>query len=404
MAQFLCRFLTENNKVVEEVIQASERAELMTVLREKGYRIIKVEEQRRSMSEIEIGARRISKKALTLFCRQMATMLTSGIPMAKCFDVIGSQSDEKVFKELMVELTNDVMSGSSLSAAMEKHPDDFPEMLVEMVKIGEVTGDLDGVLLRMAEQYEKNEKINQRIKGALTYPIVVVIVAIAACVFMLIKVIPSFVDVFNSLGSDLPTLTRLLLSLSDFLVNKWYIVLLILPIAVLLLIRFFRWKPVRYFIDKMKITLRLFRIPMQKLVGSRFARAMYTLVSSGVPIVQALEYSKKNVLNLYVEEAIDKIILGIRQGKSLAAQMGETGIFPKLLVSMLAVGESSGDLEGMLAKSADYFDDETAATIEQLMTILEPIMIVIVGILIGVLVIALYSPMFEAINAMQGAM
>ncbi len=404
MAQFLCRFLTENNKVVEEVIQASERAELMTVLREKGYRIIKVEEQRRRMSEIEIGARRISKKALTLFCRQMATMLTSGIPMAKCFDVIGSQSDEKVFKELMVELTNDVMSGSSLSAAMEKHPDDFPEMLVEMVKIGEVTGDLDGVLLRMAEQYEKNEKINQRIKGALTYPIVVVIVAIAACVFMLIKVIPSFVDVFNSLGSDLPRLTKLLLSLSDFLVNKWYIVLLILPIAVLLLIRFFRWKPVRYFIDKMKITLRLFRIPMQKLVGSRFARAMYTLVSSGVPIVQALEYSKKNVLNLYVEEAIDKIILGIRQGKSLAAQMGETGIFPKLLVSMLAVGESSGDLEGMLAKSADYFDDETAATIEQLMTILEPIMIVIVGILIGVLVIALYSPMFEAINAMQGAM
>ncbi len=403
MAQFLCRFMTDKNKVVEEKIQASEKDELIKVLREKGYRIIKVEEIRTRTLDMEIGSKHIKKKSLTLFCRQMATMLTSGIPMVKCFDIVGSQAEDKVFEGLMVDLANDVMSGSSLSAAMSKHPDDFPEMLTEMVKIGEVTGDLDGVLLRMAEQYEQNAKISSKIKSALTYPIVVMLVAIAACVFMLVEVVPQFVDVFNSLDAELPKLTQLLLDTSEFITTKWYVILLLGPFVVLLLIRFFRIEKVRYFFDKLKLSIRGLRGPMKKLVSARFARTLYTLISSGVPIVQALEYSKKNVLNLYVEENIDKIIVGIRQGKSLAGQMAETEVFPKLLISMLSVGENSGDLEGMLSKSADYFDDELTSTIEQLMTIIEPLMIVVVGLIIGVLVVALYSPMFGAINAMQGS-
>ena len=181
MPQFQCRFITENNKVIEETITASERDELIGALREKGYRIIHVDEVRNKLADINIGSRHIKKKSLTLFCRQMATMLTSGIPMVKCFDIISAQTDDKVLKVLMNELTNDVMAGSSLSAAMEKHPDDFPEMLSEMVRIGEVTGDLNGVLLRMAEQYERDAKISQKIKSSLAYPIVVLIVAIVAC-------------------------------------------------------------------------------------------------------------------------------------------------------------------------------------------------------------------------------
>lgn len=331
MAQYLCRFMNEKNQVVEEKIQASEREELINVLREKGYRVIRVEEIKARSLNITLGDGHIKKKSLTLFCRQMATMLTSGIPMVKCFDIVGSQSDDKAFKNLMVDLTNDVMSGSSLSAAMRKHPDDFPEMLVEMVKIGEVTGDLDGVLLRMAEQYEQNAKINSKIKSALTYPIVVMIVAILACIFMLIEVVPQFVDVFNSLDTDLPPLTQALLDISRFLTEKWYLVLLGAPIVVLLLIRFFKIKKVRYALDKFKLTVGGLKGPMQKLTSARFARTLYTLISSGVPIVQALEYSKKNVLNLYVEENIDRIIVGIRQGKSLAGQMAECDVFPKLL-------------------------------------------------------------------------
>ena len=403
MPQFHCRFIAENNKVIEETVTASEREELIGVLRDKGYRIIRVDEIRNKFTDINIGSRHIKKKSLTLFCRQMSTMLTSGIPMVKCFDIISNQTDDKVLKVLMNDLMNDVMAGSSLSAAMEKHPNDFPEMLSEMVRIGEVTGDLNGVLLRMAEQYERDAKITQKIKGALTYPIVVMIVAIAACVFMLIAVVPSFVDVFASLDTELPGLTKMLLAVSDFITNKWYVLVLLIPIAVILLIRFFRIRQVRYFIDKTKITLKGIKGPMQKLTSARFARTLFTLISSGVPIVQSLEYSKRNVHNLYVEENIDKIALGIRQGKSLAGQMGESTVFPKLLVSMLSVGESSGDLEGMLSKSADYFDDETAAAVDQLMTILEPLMIVVVGLLIGVIVLALYSPMFGAITAMQGA-
>lgn len=395
--------MTDRNQVREETVHASGREELTNIMRERGCRIIHIEDIREKTGDIVLWQPHLKKKSLTLFCRQLSTMLTSGIPMVKCFEVIESQSEDKVLKSLMVDLTNDVLAGSSLSAAMDKHPNDFPEMLTEMVRIGEVTGDLNGVLLRMAEQYEKDAKVNRKIKGALTYPIVVVIVAIAACVFMLVKVVPSFVDVFDSLNTELPALTKMLLSVSEFLTKKWYIAVLLVPIVVILIIRFFHLKNVKRFVDKMKVTMKGFRGPMQKLTASRFARTLFTLIASGVPIVQALEYTKRNVLNLYVEENIDKIILGIRQGKSLAGQMSETDAFPKLLVSMLAVGESSGDLEGMLKKSADYFDDETTAAVEQLTTIIEPVMIVIVGLLIGVLVIALYAPMFGAISAMQGA-
>lgn len=403
MAQYVCRYLTEKQNVVERTLQAASREEAIESLRDKGYRIIKVEEAGGGLANLTLGRKHVTKKTLTLFCRQMATMLTSGIPMVTCFDVVASQSEDKVFKKLMTELTGDVKSGCSLSTAMEKHPDDFPEMLTEMVKIGEVTGDLSGVLTRMAEQYERDAKITQKIRGALTYPIVVLCVAVAACIFMLIKVVPSFVDVFKSLDTELPKLTQLLLNVSNFLVHRWYVILLVAPIAVILLIRFFRLRRVRYAVDRAKISVKGLRGPMRKLTSARFARTLYTLISSGVPIIQALEYSKRNVLNLYVEDNVDRIITGIRQGKSLAAQMGETTVFPKLLVSMISVGESSGNLEGMLSKSADYFDDETTAAVEQLMTVIEPVMIVLVGLLIGVIVLALYSPMFGAITAMQSA-
>ncbi len=403
MAQFRCRFMTENNRVTEETFNAASKEELTDILREKGYRVIRMDEVRRGVGSIEIGRKHINKKELTLFCRQMATMITSGIPMVKCFEVVASQSDNRILKKLMQDLGSSVMSGSSLSSAMAKYPDDFPEMLTEMIKIGEVTGDLSGVLTRMAEQYERDGKITQKIKSALAYPIAVLVVAIAACVFMLVKVVPSFVDVFKSLNTDLPALTQMLLGVSTFLTKRWYVVLLLCPIVVILLARFFRLRSVRFFMDKCKVSLRGIRGPVRKLVAARFARTLYTLISSGVPIVQALEYAKKNVLNLYVEENVDKLITGIRQGKSLAPQMAECPVFPKMLISMLSVGESSGDLEGMLSKSADYFDEETTAAVDQLMTIVEPLMIVVVGLLIGVIVLALYSPMFGAISAMQGA-
>ena len=402
MAQFACRYMNASNQIVSEVITADDQNELNSILRERGYRVIKIEEvNKKSVWNMDIGPSHMQKKSVTLFCRQMATMLTSGIPMAKCFDIVGSQSDDKIMKQRMTDLTNDVMAGSTLSAAMEKYPDDFPGMLTEMIKVGEVTGDLDGVLNRMADQYEKSEKINQKVKGALTYPIVVMIVAIVACIFMIIKVVPGFQDVFASLDSELPALTQALLDMSDFLTTKWYVVILVAPVIVILLIRVFKIPQVRSFFDKLKLSLSLIRQPMLKLTASRFARTLHTLISSGVPIVQALEYTKKSVANLYVEEEIDKIALGIRQGKSLSGQMADSPVFPSLLVSMLSVGENSGDLEGMLSKSADYFDDETAATIEQLTTILEPVMIVVVGLMVGVMVIALYAPMFESITAIQ---
>ena len=395
--------MNDKSQVKEETIHATDRDDLNGMMRERGFRVIRIEEIKDSPANIDIFKKKLSKKSLTLFCRQLSTMLTAGIPMVKCFEVLEAQTDDKLLKERLVSLQNDVLSGSSLSMAMSKFPNDFPDMLAEMVRVGEVTGDLNGVLLRMAEQYEKDGKVASKVKGALTYPLVVVFVAIAACVFMLIKVVPSFVDIFDSLNTDLPLATQILLDVSNFLTEKWYIALLLVPVIVILLIFLFRTKSVKYTVDKLKVTMKGISGPLQKLAASRFARTLYTLITSGVPIVQALGYTKRNVQNTYMEEHIDKMIVGVRQGKAMSSMMAESNAFPKILVSMLAVGESSGDLEGMLKKSAEYFDDEASAAVEQLTTIIEPIMIVIVGLLIGALVISLYAPMFGAISAIQGS-
>ncbi len=403
MAQFRCRYMTERGSVKEETIQSSSKDELVASLRGRGYKVINVEEVRSSVLNMKIGSKHLSKKSITLFCRQMSTLLVSGIPMVKCFDIVASQSKEALFKEIMANLSAEVQSGASLSDAMEKQEGQFPEMLIEMVKVGEITGDFSGIMNKMADQYERDAKTRQKIKGALTYPIVLIIIAIGACVFMLIKIVPSFVDVFNSLGSELPALTAGLLKLSTFITKRWYVLVLIIPIIVVALIRVLKMKSVVYQIDKLKLTMPGIRDPMQKLMSSRFARTLYTLISSGVPIVQALEYTKNNVLNAYANQYIDQVILGISQGRGFADVMEECPIFPQLLTSMISVGESSGNLESMLSKTADYFDEETDSAISQLMTLIEPVMIVLVGLLIGVIVMALYAPMFGAITAMQNS-
>lgn len=404
MAEFLCRVMTEDGRVVEEKFSAETKADLMLAFQARNYRPVRIEEETKNFANTPLGSKKLKLRAVILFCRQMSTLLRSGVPLVKCFDIIASQVDDKLLKKVMGELSDEVQAGALMSTAMEKQGDVFPEMLIKMVEVGEVTGDLTQIMERMANQYESDSRLKKKVRGALTYPIVLISIALIACVFMLIVVVPRFVDIFEQLNTDLPVLTKILLSISNFIVHRWYVLLLTVPLIVIALIRFFHTPKVTRWVDEKKLTMRPICTPMQKLMCAQLARTLHTLLTCGVTIVRALEYTNRNIKNTLANEYIDKIIIGVRKGKGISAQLAEYPIFPKLLVSMVSIGEASGNLEEMLSKTADYYDEEMEAAISQLTTMIEPIMILLVGLLIGGIVIALYAPMFGAISAMSSSL
>lgn len=404
MAQFHCRLMVDDGRIIEEVFQADSKADLLIAFKSRGYRPIQINEQKQTLATKSLGSNKLKLKSLILFCRQMSTLLRSGVPLVKCFEIIASQTDDKLLKKAMDELSGDVQSGAVLSTAMTKQSSRFPDMLIKMVEVGEVTGDITTILERMASQYESDSRINRKVRGAMTYPIVLVSIALAACVFMLISIVPRFVDVFESLNTELPLLTRMLLAVSNFMIHRWYVLALVVPMIICGLIRLFKAPKIKRWIDVKKLSIKLIRAPMQKIMCAQLARTLHTLISSGVPIVQAMGYMNRNIKNVYANECIDQVIVGIQQGKGIAVQLSEYPIFPKLLVSMISIGEASGNLEEMLSKTADYFDEEMDAAISQITSLLEPLMILIVGILIGGIVMALYAPMFGVISAMSGGM
>lgn len=396
--------MTEDGKVVEEKFSADSKTDLLMAFQNRGYRLIEMEEERKGFGSTPLGPKKLKLKSLILFCRQMATLLRSGVPLVKCFDIISSQVEDKLLKQVMSELSDEVQSGAVLSKAMEQQGDMFPEMLIKMVEVGELTGDLTNIMDRMASRYEGDSRLKKKVRGALTYPIVLIAIALIACVFMLIVVVPQFVDIFEQLDTELPVMTKVLLAMSDFVVHRWYVLVLVLPIIVLAVIRLLHTEKVARWIDEKKLTLRVIRTPMQKLMCAQMSRTLYTLISCGVTITQALKYTNRSINNRLANECIDKVIVGIRQGKGIASQLAEYPIFPKLMVSMISIGEASGNLEDMLSKTADYYDEETESAIAQLNSVIEPVMILIVGILIGGVVMALYAPMFGAISAMSATL
>lgn len=403
MAQFHCRVMTEGGTILEEVFQAESKEELISSFFSRKYIPIEVQQVKQNPGNIVIGHKKLKLKSLVLFCRQMSTLLRSGVPLVRCFDIIASQTDDKLFKSILSQLSAAVQSGSVLSVAIAAQGDAFPPMLSRMVEVGEVTGDLSGIMERMALQYESDSRIRKKIRGAATYPIALCAIAFGACIFMLIAVVPRFVEIFESLNTELPLMTRILLTCSNFLTQQWYIAILVIPLLFVGLFKLYHTPKVTNWVDKKKLTARGIKIPMQKLMCAQFARTLHTLIACGVPIVQAMDYTNQNIDNTFANAALREIIVGLQKGKGISEQMSQFSIFPKLLVSMISIGEVSGNLEDMLSKSADYYDEELDSAISQLTSLLEPLMILVVGLMIGAIVMALYAPMFSVISAMSNS-
>jgi type IV pilus assembly protein PilC len=392
----------QSGKTISGSIVADSQALVLERLKEQGMVPVKVALQKKVNLKMEFNVRtKVKLKDLAIFSRQFSTMVSSGLPMLRALATLENQTSSKALATAVSEVRQDVERGSSLSASMAKHPKVFNNLYVAMVKSGETGGVLDAVLDRLAGNLEREVSLRGRIKSAMTYPIVVLGFVTLIMMAMLLFIVPQFKSIYAELHGTLPLPTRILLAVSDAVRTKLPFVLVAIAVIVFL---FKRWKKTtngRHAIDKFKLKAPIFGPLFQKTALSRFSRTLSVMSKSGVPIIQALDVVAETVNNAVMSEAVRDVQESVKQGESLAKPLSRHEVFPGMVVQMLTVGEETGALDTMLEKIAQFYDDEVTAAVDSLTSILEPVMIAVVGGAVGLAVIALYMPMFNIINLIK---
>ena len=392
-------------KLVSGTLDAESQSAVARRLKAMGYAPVSITEANAGLGkEIKIPGfgEKVKLKDLAVFARQFATMINSGLSLLRALTILTEQTENKKLASVIGEVRNDVEAGNALSAAMAKHKEVFPPLMVNMSKAGEIGGFLDSVLLQVAANYEAEVKLRGKIKSAMTYPTVVLCIAILAVTGMLLFIVPTFAKMFKELGGALPAPTQILVNLSHLL-KVGFPVIIIMVIA-----GFITWgkvkhkEGVRNFVDPLKLKIPIFGMLFQKVAISRFARNLGTMMSSGVPILQSLDVVADTTGNVVLARATRDIQDSVRQGESITAPLRHHEIFPPMVAQMMAVGEDTGALDQMLAKIAEFYDQEVEATTESLTALIEPLMIAVLGGIIGAMIIALYMPIFSIYNHIQG--
>ena len=379
-------------------LNANDRDAAIVQLRSQGITVATIEEKKRSKAFGE-KKQKITDKDLVVFTRQFATMIDAGLPLVQCLEILSSQSDNKTLGKLLNEVKLDVESGSTYADALKKHPKVFDSLYSNMVRAGEAGGMLDTILQRLAKQMEKNAKLKAQIKSAMYYPAAIIVVAIVVVTVLLVWVIPIFAKMFSDFGGSLPGLTQFVINLSLFM-QKYIVFMAIGAVAGLWLLKRYYGTPAgRLKIDGFSLKLPVLGDLIRKVSVSRFTRTFGTLIQSGVPIMDSLEIVARTAGNMVVENAIMAARTSVGEGKTLAEPIGKTGVFPPMVVQMISVGEATGALDAMLAKIADFYDDEVDAAVATLTSLLEPALMVFLGTVIGFIVIAMYLPIFKMASA-----
>jgi type IV pilus assembly protein PilC len=377
-------------------IAADNQDLVMSKLREMHYIPLEIKKKRAGFQrEFSLRPGKVKLKDMSVFSRQFATMVNSGLPLLRTLSILEQQTESKTLKTVLAELRLDVERGASLSGAMAKHPRTFSNLYVAMVRSGETAGSLDTVLLRLADTLEKEVSLRRQIKTAMTYPIVVFGLVILILTAILVFVVPTFKDLYTQLGGTLPAPTRILIFVSDTVRRFFPIVIGAIALAVFLLRRWIKTEKGRYAFDRFKLKIPIFGKLYQKTALSRFSRTLAALSRSGVPILQALEIVAETVHNSIVARAVRDVQTSVREGESIAEPLNKHDIFPPMVVQMIAVGEETGALDSMLDKIADFYDEEVAAAVESLTSLIEPVLIAVVGGVVGGIVICLYLPTFK---------
>jgi type IV pilus assembly protein PilC len=398
------RVRDREGKVLGGTLEADSEEAVVTRLRQLGYSPISIEAEKSAGLKTELrlpGAGRVKLKDLALFSRQFATMINSGLSLLRALTILGEQTGNKRLAEIVTQVRAEVEKGMSLSAAMAKHPKAFNRLYISMVRAGEVGGFLDQVLVKVAETFEKEVELRGKIRSAMTYPVVVFVMVLLIVSAMLIFIVPTFKNLYTSLGGTLPLPTRTLIGVSDGIRRFFPLVVLAL---IGLVIAYRRWRATpagRYRLDQFKLKVKVFGPLFHKSALSRFSRTLATLIRSGVPILQALEIVADTVNNGVISRAIRDVQDSVREGESLATPLAKHPTFPAMVVQMMAVGEETGALDTMLSKVADFYDQEVEAAVASLTSLIEPILIAVMGAAVGGMVVALYMPLFNIINLVK---
>jgi len=401
---FAYKVRDRGGKLVSGTLEAENQAVVASKLREMGFAPVAIQEEKQSVGKKEIRLpwkSGVKAKDLAVFSRQFATMINSGLSLLRALNILADQTENKKLAQVIADVRAEVEKGSSLSAALGKHPKVFSKLYVSMVKAGEIGGVLDSVLLRLAETIENQVALRQKIKSAMTYPVVVFCLVLLILAAMLIFVVPMFKNLYKDLGGTLPAPTRLLIGASDLVKHLWFVIAPMLGGGVYALKRWVTTDKGRAVWDALKLRAPVFGGLVHKTALSRFTRTLSVLLKSGVPILQSLEIVKDTVGNAVVSSAIVDVQSSVKEGESIAKPLERHAVFPPMVVQMIAVGEETGALDTMLSKVADFYDQEIEATVEALTSLIEPILIAVMGGVVGSMVVALYMPMFNIINLIK---
>jgi type IV pilus assembly protein PilC len=403
MPYFVWKGVNRKGKKKKGEMEAENENIVRLTLKRQGIDPTKIKPKPKDLFEnIKFLQPKVGEKDIVVMTRQFATMIDAGLPLVQCLEILYSQQENRTFKKILKEIKEAVEEGSTFADALKQHPEVFDDLFVNLVAAGEVGGILDIILNRLAAYIEKAAKLKRKVKGAMTYPIVVMVIAVLVVAIILIFVIPVFQSMFADFGRALPVPTQIVVNISNFV--KSYVLYMIVALVVLVFAykRFYKTERGRALVDQLVLKAPVFGMLIRKVAVAKFTRTLGTMISSGVPILDSLEIVASTAGNKTIEDAIRETRQSISEGRTIAEPLADSEVFPSMVVQMISVGEATGALDTMLGKIADFYDDEVDAAVEALTSMLEPFMMVFLGGTIGGLVISMYLPVFQMAGAIGG--
>jgi type IV pilus assembly protein PilC len=397
MPNYVWKGRNRTGLVQEGVLAAESKDAALASLRRQNIVVTGIRERGKEISLSKMG-RKVNPKTLAIFTRQFSVMIDAGLPLVQCLEILANQQEHKSFQRILLQVRQDVEAGSTLADAMRRHPKAFNNLYVNMIAAGEAGGILDTILQRLSVYIEKAVKLASQVKSALIYPIAVIVIAAIVVAVILLKVIPTFAALFAGLGAELPMPTRVVIKASNFLARYFILILIAIAGLIFAFQRYYATYQGRRMIDGLILKMPILGMIMRKIAVARFCRTLATLTSSGVPILEALDITARTAGNAIVEDALIETKTAVEGGKTIVEPLRESGIFPNMVVQMIGVGEQTGALDAMLNKIGDFYEEEVDTAVAGLVKLLEPVMIFILGVIIGGIVIAMYLPMFTLIN------
>lgn len=396
MPVYLWEARTLRNELKKGELDAQDEAAVRSQLRRKGLKSVTVKAKPKDLLEsVSFLQPKVKGKDVVIFSRQFSTMINAGLPIVQCLEMLGSQEQNKTFKKVILAVKEDIEGGATLSEALGKYPDIFDQLYVNLVAAGEAGGILDKILMRLSAYLEKAMKLKSKVKGAMTYPAAVLGISVAVVALLLLKVIPVFKEMFEGMGRALPAPTQFLIDASQFTQSYFFFMVAGVVITVFLIRRYYKTEAGKLKIDTLILKAPVFGPLLKKVAVAKFSRTLSTMMSSGVPIIEGLDIVSRTAGNKVIENALVETKKSISEGKTIAEPLLESGIFPSMVVQMIAVGENTGALDSMLAKIADFYDDEVDAAVDSMTALLEPFMMVFLGTVVGGMIIAMYLPIFQ---------